>query len=134
MSPISPYQEIIIIEDDKVLALLQKRLIEKAFQEQTRLFLKAPECLDFLSKLTVPDHRVLIFLDLNLPEMSGWTFLKELKKKELSSNVDIVIVTSSVFQEDFERSKEFRNVVGYLTKPLREEHLEKIQETLGSYP
>lgn len=50
----------------------------------------------------VPDY---IFLDLNMPLLSGLQCLDELKKRKQLSNVNILIYSTSSFERDFEEAK-----------------------------
>lgn len=70
----------------------------------------------------------MVFLDLNMPVMDGWNFLDEFSKihhdKGLSTKV--YIVSSSVHQEDIQRSKQYDIVEEYLVKPVPKRKLEDL--------
>jgi CheY-like chemotaxis protein len=70
----------------------------------------------------------LIFLDINMPGMNGWEFLKEYNRldKKLQSQVIIIMLTTSDNPDDEARSKTWNFVSDYLTKPLTKEILEVI--------
>ena len=57
-----------------------------------------------------------IFLDLNLPRMSGTQCLAELKKMERVSSIPVIIYSTSKSEEDREKTKELGSVY-FLTKP-----------------
>ena len=57
-----------------------------------------------------------IFLDLNLPRMSGTQCLAELKKIERLSSIPVIIYSTSKSEEDREKTKELGSVY-FLTKP-----------------
>jgi len=78
--------------------------------------------LDYLeenkSKISaLPDF---IFLDLYMPGNSGWDFLNGLQKiyKTLKKEIQVYVVSSSIFQMDINRSKGYPFVTNYITKPM----------------
>jgi CheY-like chemotaxis protein len=64
-------------------------------------------------KLSKPD---LIFLDLNMPRISGVQFLRELKADRSVQDIPVVIYTTSKQEGDLEMSKKL-GAVHFLTKP-----------------
>jgi CheY-like chemotaxis protein len=70
----------------------------------------------------------LIFLDINMPGMNGWEFLKKYSRldKRLQSNVLIIMLTTSDNPDDEARSKTWNFVSDYITKPLTKEKMEVI--------
>jgi CheY-like chemotaxis protein len=78
--------------------------------------------LDYLqenkNKITsLPDY---IFLDLYMPNGSGWDFLNGFQEiyRSLRKEIKIFVVSSSIFQMDINRSKSYPFVASYITKPL----------------
>jgi CheY-like chemotaxis protein len=70
-------------------------------------------------------HPNLIFLDINMPGMNGWEFLEEYNKlfEDQKSRAVIVMLTTSDNPEDETRSKSWRFVSDYITKPLTKDRL-----------
>lgn len=73
-------------------------------------------------------EKLIIFLDLNMPQMTGWQFLEILENGE--RNHKIVIVSSSTWEEDKLRALEHSNVVAYLTKPLNHKKINTLLKSL----
>ena len=75
----------------------------------------------------VPDY---IFLDLNMPLMSGKEFLQEIRKEGHLQEVPIIIYTTSASQKDIQDTMEL-GASSFITKPPRISVLaEKLAEVL----
>ncbi|CAN5646885.1 hypothetical protein BH10BAC5_BH10BAC5_22820 [soil metagenome] len=71
-----------------------------------------------------------LFLDINMPSMTGWEFLEEFRKfsKTVHKQFTIYMLSSSVDSSDKEKASSNIFVSGYISKPLRQETLrEKFQ-------
>ena len=71
----------------------------------------------------------LVFLDINMPVMDGFSFIEAFRRISLprKEDITIVIVTSSHDAKDMARAK-MMGIAHYLTKPLSEESLLRILE------
>ena len=68
----------------------------------------------------------IIFLDLNMPIMDGWQFLKAFSELAISICIPIYVVSSSINQNDILRAKSFKCVIDYIEKPISFDVLDKI--------
>lgn len=70
----------------------------------------------------------LLFLDINMPRMNGWEFLKAFDQlpESKKENIVIIMLTTSIHSDDARRALENPNVAAYLNKPLSASYLEKI--------
>ena len=69
------YSTIILVDDDPINNLINKRLISKTkVSERVEEFLEAEKALEKLNSLA-EDENALILLDINMPVMNGWDFL-----------------------------------------------------------
>ncbi len=59
----------------------------------------------------------LILMDINMPDMDGYTLTAEIKKMEKFSKIPIVAVTANVMRGDREKSLE-AGCDGYIQKPI----------------
>lgn len=67
--------------------------------------------------LAVSEMPIMIILDLNLPRKDGRAVLYELKNNEKTSDIPIVVLTSSQAEEDILRSYKLKANC-YVSKPL----------------
>ena len=72
----------------------------------------------------------LIFLDINMPVMDGWQFLREFLQLPIENKVRINILTSSIDTLDYENWKKYKaqthHTITYNSKPIQKEALELI--------
>jgi DNA-binding response OmpR family regulator len=103
----------ILVIDDSNTNLV---LLESLFKRNGYRVLSAmsgKEALDLISR-TVPD---LIFLDLKMPEIDGFEFMKLLRDNSDWAEIPVVILSAISDKETIIRGIEM-GVVDYLTKPL----------------
>ncbi len=67
-----------------------------------------------------PENK-LVLLDINMPVMNAWDFLDTLK--EASICIDVVILSSSINPEDITRAGNYKNIKGFLNKPLNKANI-----------
>ena len=106
--------KIVIIEDNEADA----ELCKIAFQEKTilndvKIFDNVNDGLEYVQN-SLSDVG-LIFLDINLPEISGFDFLEKIK--DINAIIPIVVLTSSSYEEDIIKSYNL-GANAFITKPL----------------
>lgn len=120
-----------IVDDDGVYRFTTEKYIQMLNLPVRVLHFKdAEEAFLYLKDNAQNAHNIpdILFLDLNMPIMDGWDFLQEYEglKPEIAKEVRIYLVSSSTDDRDYDRSKEFASVSGYITKPISEKHLEEL--------
>lgn len=112
-----------IIDDDTIYQTIINKLILKSgvFSEHST-FSNGKEAITALNTIlenndSLPD---IILLDINMPVMDGWEFLEEIKmiNSKINKQIIIYIVSSSIAVEDRNKSKTYKEIFGYLTKPI----------------
>ncbi|WP_457069628.1 response regulator [Hymenobacter sp. UYAg731] len=122
-----------LIDDDGLANYLTENLLRvEGFSNCICTFQSAQEALD---KLVGKKQRLprVVFLDLNMPMMSGWQFLDALAphQEALRGTCHIYILTSSLALQDLEKSKQYGLVAGLIHKPLDGEEIRAIQSRFG---
>ena len=123
--------KVIIIDDDEISVFLQRKLFERCGLAKNPIsFNKATSAIEYLRNEDVNQH-YLILLDINMPVMNGWQFLDKLKKMNISKNVYVIMVTSSIDQTDKDKAGTYSNVLNFMEKPVTIENCTSILEVLA---
>lgn len=118
---------VLLIDDDEATNFYHTVILE---EESTDLYIhavsSAKEGLDFLlsqgeyAELPKPG---IIFLDLNMPGMSGWDFVNKYNQlsKEIHDQSVVVLLSTSLNPDDRERASQIPIVAEFVNKPLTPE-------------
>lgn len=105
-----------MVDDQPIANFITKKLLEvEGFNGEVRDFTDSTEAFEYLSN----EDESLIFLDLNMPVMSGWDFLEELQKRNIKHQV--IILSSSTSQFDIQKAKLYPDVLQYVVKPMNKQ-------------
>lgn len=81
---------------------------------------------------SVPEHRRLVLLDINMPKMNGLEFLQALRQDESLKSTPVVVLTTSDADQD--RLEAYRlNVAGYILKPVTFSIFSEVVASLNQY-
>jgi CheY-like chemotaxis protein len=116
-------KRILYIEDDPVTAMLFKMIIRKnEFSETVDVCEDGMKALEYFEnlKVTKEEPPQVLFLDLNMPVLTGWEFLEIFKTKfaEDFPNLKILVVSSSVDPTDLQLANKNPMVMSFLSKPI----------------
>jgi CheY-like chemotaxis protein len=123
---------VLLVDDDNINNFINERLIKKlAMTQQVNIAVNGEEALEFLKKKNngreaMPD---LILLDINMPVMDGFEFLREYEKLEIADKDKVVItmLTTSTNPGDMDKFSKTK-VASYINKPLTEPKLIEIMK------
>ena len=100
MSDILPYKVFFIDDDEDEFLLFQHAMSELAIEADVRYIDNCAEMLDLLDKGDIPD---LLFLDLNMPVISGKECVKKIRQR-LQDHLPIIIYSTSKYQPDVDET------------------------------
>jgi two-component system, NarL family, nitrate/nitrite response regulator NarL len=126
-------QKAVLIDDSEIDLYIQKRFLEVShFSEELVMYNSANEALSRLkSEPSPPD---IIFLDLNMPDDDGLTFLKNFSNLPalVTEKSKIVVLTSSESKAERNQVLKFKEVIHFITKPLKNTDIEDLRIILNT--
>ena len=110
--------DIILVDDDPIVILLQKKLMEKAgISHKIISFNNGEDVLEFLAEKE-SGSKYLMFLDINMPGLSGWEVLDKLEGMDIPFDLRVIIITSSIEDADRFKAKSYDRIVDFWVKPF----------------
>jgi CheY-like chemotaxis protein len=125
------YKKIIFIDDDTEMVRIYNSILEhKNLSDYFLHFENGKEGIDYLKGIKdeedLPDY---ILLDLYMPEMDGFKFLKQFNKSsKLRDSIEVYVCSSSQKQDDRNKVMKYPFVSAYLEKPLPSDFIELLIE------
>lgn len=121
----------LLIDDSYIDNLINRKILENNNYAENITVIDYPKiAIDFVRQSLVTGKNLpnVIFLDLRMPEMSGFDFLKALEGiPELDpEKIKIYILSSSLDPSDLKKIKENKLVTKFIGKPLTSQVLEDI--------
>ena len=127
-----PLKNVLLIDDDAVSNRYNEHFMQTSkFALNVKSYLKAKPAINYLKQLIKTDYTDFpnfIFLDITMPEMDGWDFLDELNKfpESILKDCKVILLTSSIDQDDIEKSKSYKIVHDFISKLITSDNLEKL--------
>ncbi|HEV7347641.1 response regulator [Telluribacter sp.] len=131
--------QVFCIDDDTTALLIYKMAIEKAaFASEVLTAANGQQALEYYAQLAAlpPEEQTryprLIFLDLEMPVMSGWEFLQDFFEKYYAAfpETRVVVFSSTINPDEMQKVRQFSFVLDFIPKPLTREILKKLSERL----
>lgn len=123
---------ILLVEDDEVDVLTVKRALrDLKVDNELVLAGNGEEAIALLRDSERP-RPALILLDLNMPRMNGFEFLRAARENDLIEGIPVVVLTTSRQDQDiFEGFK--LNVAGYMVKPVDYRKFVEMMQAIDLY-
>ncbi|MEM6630394.1 MAG: response regulator [Bacteroidota bacterium] len=120
---------LLFIDDDKACNFFHQIIVEEFGKAQTYTFFNDPsEGINYLVDCKENERKFpnFIFLDLNMPKMDGWDFLKAIAERNINPPT-IFILSTSLNPSDKQRALENPLVYDFICKPLSLDTLESLE-------
>lgn len=130
---IPKFETVMIIDDNSIDLYVCSRMITKNnFGLKILQYKVATEALQYLQDNQNNFSKLpqIIFVDIYMPEMSGFEFMEEYDKlpRALKNHCKAYIISSTIDSEDIARSHTTANVAAFQVKPITKEFLDRIIE------
>ena len=123
---------ILLVEDDQVDMMSVTRALKQIHVSNKVVHRENGEdALNYL-KDDPDDKPCLILLDLNMPIMNGIEFLQAVKDDEQLRRIPVVVLTTSVEQQDKLSTFNF-GVAGYMAKPVDYPQFVEVMRSIDAY-
>lgn len=125
---------LLVIDDDDINIFIIKKIVEKTGLDINMVSKgNGQQAIDYIKEsISNPEHFPnLILIDINMPIMNGWEFIEAYQTLNIQQNVDMYILSSSVYENDIEKTKSYTSVKGFISKPLSIERLKELVNAIG---
>lgn len=119
--------KILLLDDDPISNLINEKILQiTGYDVKVNSFTDAKVALNYLNnviKFEIDNFPDLIFADINMNGMNGWEFAEKLSVfPDIALNkLQFYMLTSSIAQEDINRTNAYSIITGINSKPLTEE-------------
>jgi response regulator RpfG family c-di-GMP phosphodiesterase len=124
--------KVLLIDDDEDSNFLNSWMIKKEITQDILIEQSAIKAIEYLEQNSELSHSLpdLILLDIRMPILDGFGFLKRFENLSLTvrEKCRIVILTSSFDRDDYERAVANPYVSAFINKPLTADHILKLQQ------
>lgn len=122
-------RSIVLVDDDPINNMINVKIIERNLSSfKINVFTNPIEALHKLKNWSLTESQKFpefIFLDINMPEIDGWEFLEQFEQlpPSILRNCAVIMLSSSIDYKDIERSKKYKTVKEFISKPLSADKL-----------
>ncbi|GAB4402553.1 MAG: response regulator [Microscillaceae bacterium] len=123
---------VLLIDDNEIDNLIHERLLKDLAPEtEVKVFQSSTQALDYLIATATQNPQALpdlILLDLHMPMMDGFAFMKAYQKADLSlvKKTNIIGLSCSIFDQEIQDMLAYEEVSAFITKPLNRQKISQI--------
>jgi len=119
---------VLVVEDNKIDQFLAGKIISLTIGEKPHIVGNGKEALAWLEK-NYQKKPILILLDIRMPVMNGLELLDILEAGNDFSEVKVVMLSSSIDEEDYKNAMLSDYVKSFIHKPLKKSDFQEIVES-----
>jgi two-component system, NarL family, nitrate/nitrite response regulator NarL len=119
-----------LIDDSDIDLFIHRRFLELCnFSRELVTYRSAESALEWLRNLNGDRPPNVIFLDLNMPVVDGFSFLNLFNQlpEKIRNHTRIVVLTSSNSVTDREQVFLYKNVIQMITKPIKQSDIDALR-------
>jgi CheY-like chemotaxis protein len=129
--------KVLLIDDNDIVNFISRKTMEDCvFAEHIAEYTSGKKALKYLERLTKNEDMIpdLIFLDIKMQLMDGFEFLDQFEflPDPVKKKTKIVMLTSSLLENDRKRALAHRNVIEFLNKPVTRSKLHSLEGKIKS--
>ncbi|RZJ87561.1 MAG: response regulator [Chryseobacterium sp.] len=126
---------VLLVDDDIPTNFIHRKIVQTSNVDvDVTAITSAEEALDFLTSAgkyagtSMESKPGIIFLDINMPGMSGWDFMTEYEKIDpvQKAKTKVIMLTTSFNPDDKEQALGNSDIVNFMHKPLTREVFNEI--------
>ncbi len=124
---------LLVIDDDDINIFIIKKIVEKTgYDIEMVARSNGQQAIDYINDTIAQNKPLpnLVLIDINMPVMNGWEFIEAYEAMDIEQNVDMYILSSSVYENDIEKTKSYKAVKGFISKPLSMERLTELVKVI----
>jgi CitB family two-component system response regulator MalR len=129
-------EQFILIDDNEVTNFFNQDILMSMDPAWTiTSFTEVDKALAYLAERTkeLAGRKTLVFLDIKMPERTGFDLIRELEELDLADNPDLrfCMLSSSTLVRDQEELHKFPTIQQYIEKPLNAEKVQRALEVFA---
>ena len=120
---------LLVVDDDDINLFIIKKIVDKTgFDIDMVARSNGQQAIDYINEAIVQNNPLpkMSLIDINMPVMNGWEFIEAYEALAIEHKVDMYILSSSVYENDIEKTKSYKAVKGFISKPLSMERLTEL--------